>query len=580
MLVFNPGTCVSSAVRLQKLYYQNEARIRNDLLVTGKFVLTDLDFVERIKGFDVQYESMNNGKDYLRRQLLRTWRMLSQLIDQDRRDHVRSHLLESSKADFDFFLLVVLSSIIATQGLLANSPAVIIGAMLVAPLMSPIIGIGLSSINGDEKMLRDSATSLAQGAFFAILLSTLLTAANEQLPFVALQIDSLPTEVLSRTQPSPLDLIVALAGGVAAAFALAMPNISAALPGVAIATALMPPLCTVGIGIAIGRWDVAGGAFLLFITNAITIAFAAVLVFSALGFRPIRKTDGHVHMRRSLIISGLLTAFLLIPLTVLSVNFVRAATEDRIIERIVHEQIDTRDNAELIEWSITRSSEKIQIYLTIQVLTALTYDEGLRIQDAIGDLLQREANITLPIEILINQIFAVRLDPRIPPTATPTPTPTETPTPTATFTPGPSPTATNTPTSTPTFTATPTETPTPTSTSTPTATPTNTPTPSNGQIVYSVFPGPYMRQFPNGPIIAALAVGERLTVLYGTDISGGVVWVEVRDSVGRTGWIPQIYLSIYTPVPTSTPTATPRPEEPTLTPLPSPTGSLTPPPTP
>ena len=521
---------------------------------------------------------MTNGKDYLREQFLRAWRLLSNLIDQSRRDHVKQHLLEASKADFDFFLLVVLSSIIATQGLLANSPAVIIGAMLVAPLMSPIIGIGLSSIGGDEKMLRDSATSLAQGAFFAILLSTLLAAANEQLPFVALQIDSLPTEVLSRTQPSPLDLIVALAGGIAAAFALAMPNISAALPGVAIATALMPPLCTVGIGIALGRWDVAGGAFLLFVTNAITIAFAAVLVFSALGFRPVRQADGHYHMRRSLIISGLLTAVLLVPLTIISVNFVRAATEDRIIENIVHQQIDTRDNAELIEWSVSRSSDKLQIFLTVQTLAPLSYEEGLEIQDAIGDLLQRDAKISLPVEILINQILAVRLDPRIPPTATPTPTSTNTPTPTYTFTPGPSPTATNTPTITPTATNTPSLTPTPTATRTPTSTPTNTPTPSTGKIVYSVFPGPYLRQFPNGPIIAGLAPGEPLTVLYGSEISGGVVWVEVRDGAGRVGWIPQIYLSVFTPVPTNTQTPTPRPEEPTLTPAPtgSPTASPTP----
>ncbi len=515
-------------------------------------------------------------KDFLKEQFFRAVRMLRSLIDEDRRKHVRNQLLDGSKADFAFFLLVVLSSVIATQGLLSNSPAVIIGAMLVAPLMSPIIGIGLSSINGDENMLRDSAASLALGAFFAILLSTLLTAANEQLPFVALQIDSLPSEVIARTRPSPLDLIVALAGGVAAAFALAMPNISAALPGVAIATALMPPLCTVGVGIALGRWDIAGGAFLLFITNAITIAFAAVLVFSGLGFRPLIKKEGNSLMRRSLIISGLLTAVLLIPLTIISVKFVRAASEDRIIDRILQQEVGVLTSAELLEWNINRSSEKVQIFLTIQTIRPLTYQEGLELQNSIGDLLQRDAEISLPVEILINQILAVRLDPRIPPTATPTHTPTDTPTATATFTPGPSPTPTNTPTITLTPTATPTQTPTATSTLTPTPTPTNTPTPSQGMMSHTIFPGPYLRQFPNGPIIATLPLGEPLTILYGLQVSAGVVWVEVQDTTGRIGWIPQVYLVVFTPVPTSTPTPTLLVDEPTATLQSTPTSSPTP----
>ena len=76
-----------------------------------------------------------------------------------------------------------------------------------------------------------------------------------------------------------------------------MPSISAALPGVAIATALMPPLCTVGVGLAMGRWDVAGGALLLFITNAVTIAFAAMLVFSAVGFS-VKREDGRIEERK------------------------------------------------------------------------------------------------------------------------------------------------------------------------------------------------------------------------------------------------------------------------------------------
>jgi uncharacterized hydrophobic protein (TIGR00271 family) len=140
-------------------------------------------------------------------------------------------LRNNSRPDFSFFLLVVLSSGIATLGLLTNSPAVIIGAMLVAPLMSPIIGLGLASLTGDATLLRDAASALLRGAIIAVVFSTLLTWIDIQLPFFFFQADNLPGEVLARVRPSPLDLTIALLGGLAAAFALAMPQISAALPG-------------------------------------------------------------------------------------------------------------------------------------------------------------------------------------------------------------------------------------------------------------------------------------------------------------------------------------------------------------
>lgn len=221
--------------------------------------------------------------------LIHLFRSIVKPVTRERRAEVTIQLRDSSHPDFDFFLLVILSSIIATSGLLTNSPAVIIGAMLVAPLMSPILGLGLASLTGDATFFRNAGIALARGAAIAILIATLLTLLNRLLPFLPLQ--ELPGEVLARTRPTPIDLTIALAGGMAAAFALAMPSISAALPGVAIATALMPPLCTVGVGIAMGRWDVAGGALLLFITNAVTIAFAAMLVLSAVGFS-VKREEG------------------------------------------------------------------------------------------------------------------------------------------------------------------------------------------------------------------------------------------------------------------------------------------------
>ncbi|MEK6220628.1 MAG: DUF389 domain-containing protein, partial [Chloroflexota bacterium] len=257
-------------------------------------------------------------------------------IDRERRAEIQVRLRDESEPDFDYFVMVFLSCMIATFGLLIDSSATIIGAMLVAPLMSPIIGLGLASIRGDTLLLRNAALALGRGALLSIILSAFLTVINDWLPFFTIQ--ELPTEVLARIRPSPIDLGIALAGGLAAAFALAQPSLSAALPGVAIATALMPPLSVVGIGIALGNWEVASGAFLLFITNAVTIAAAAMIVFVILGFSPPRR-DGEGFLPRSLILSLSLMGVLLAPLGYQSYQFVGEATELRRINTIVNDQV-------------------------------------------------------------------------------------------------------------------------------------------------------------------------------------------------------------------------------------------------
>jgi len=493
----------------------------------------------------------------IRKRLRLLVRGLRKPITPDRRATVQIRLREAAKPDFSYYLLVILSSIIATMGLLVNSPAIIIGAMLVAPLMSPIIGIGLASITGDERLLRDSVLGLFLGAFLAVIISSLISWVNLQLPFTIL--DNIPGEVMARTRPGPIDLGVALAGGSAAAFALAMPNISAALPGVAIATALMPPVCSVGVGIAMGRFDVAGGAFLLFLTNAVTIAFAATAVFFVLGFVP-KVESGKKRAPRSLLISGLLTIILLGSLSYLSYEFVQDANEKRWIESVIREEVDNLGETEIVELDLERIGDALHINLVVRTLKPLLYEDSTALQATIADRLQ------IPVAVVINQVFAAALDPLIPPTHTSTFTPTFTPTP------GPSPTATFSPTPRPTITATPvppTETNTPTSTSTFTPTPTHTPTPYMAQVYNTLLPGLYLRQSPAGPEIGRISNLSLLTVLYGYEIVDGIAWIEVMDEEGRIGWIPQVYLSTLTPTFTNIPTLTVTPSNtpsPTRTP--------------
>ena len=491
--------------------------------------------------------------------VLHLWRRLMPPIDLERRGEIQARLRDSSHPDFGFFLLVMLSCMIATMGLLTNSAAIIIGAMLVAPLMSPIIGVGLASITGDGKMLGDGLSGLVRGAMLAVLVSFILTWVNRFLPFIALQ--ELPLEVISRTHPSPIDLTIALAGGLAAAFAFADPSLSAALPGVAIATALMPPLCTIGIGLAArlqngAGWDIAGGALLLFITNAVTIAFSATLVFFVMGFSP-RRGNGLSKLPSSLLVSALLTVTLLVPLTYLGVQFFQQATQTRRVETVVRNEVEKLNgSAELVEFKVNRAGQTLQMTITVRTSSPLTYHDSVVLQQAIAGQLQE------PVELVVSQIFAARLDPRIPPTFTPTPTP------------GPSPTATRTATPTSTVTTTPTSTPTDTPTPTSTATRTVTPTPAIVQVDNTLGRGVRIHQSPDGPTIGVAREGDTLTMLYGYEIVNGIVWVDVVNQDGLFGWVPLSYLNIVTitptasPVPTETPWVDSKTSTPTLTPAP------------
>jgi hypothetical protein len=298
------------------------------------------------------------------------------------------------------------------------------------------------------------------------------------------------------------------------------PNISAALPGVAIATALMPPLCTIGVGLALERWDVAGGAALLFVTNAITIAFAAALVFFLQGFAPERSEEDRI-LPQSLVIAALLTLALLIPLSYYSIKFFNDASRNRTINEVVAAEVSRMNGSELVELDIQHASNGLNLVITVRTNTPLRYEQVTDLQKVIATDLQQS------VSLKVNQIFAEQFDPLIPPTFTPTPTAT------LTNTPGPSPTATFIPTATLTF----------------TPAPTWTPTPGLVKVITLRVPQLQLYQNPGGPVIGQIQVGQTLTLLYHREEVNGLVWVQVMDDEDRIGWIPEAYLIQITSTP-------------------------------
>ena len=184
---------------------------------------------------------------------------------------INRNLWRLSVPSFSFHFMLGLSAIIATLGLLANSVAIIIGAMIVAPLMGPIVGMAYSTAMGNRKLLRRSSFTVLKGIVLTVVISWLTAS--------IIGLKTLDTEILSRTNPTLVDFGIAMAAGMAGAFANTRRSISSALPGVAIAVALVPPLSVIGIGLALGEREIALGSSLLFLTNLICIIFFGGLVF-------------------------------------------------------------------------------------------------------------------------------------------------------------------------------------------------------------------------------------------------------------------------------------------------------------
>src|SRR5690606_2608921 len=209
-------------------------------------------------------------------------------------------LRETALADESFLMLMVLATVLAALGLFADSAPVIIGAMVLAPLMAPIVSLAMGVLRQDEPLIRSSARTLLLGVVLAIGCAALLT--------LVMPLHVINSEIGARMRPTLLDLGVAVVSGIAGAYAHARTQVAKSLAGVAIAVALVPPLAVSGVGIGWGEWPVFSGAFLLFLTNLCGIVLAAALTFLLLGYSAF-----HV-ARRGLAASLLLVAVISVPL--------------------------------------------------------------------------------------------------------------------------------------------------------------------------------------------------------------------------------------------------------------------------
>jgi len=236
------------------------------------------------------------AKRFFRRQV-----SLSDYIDVKAADaNIRNNIPFRGPTIYILFVAIVIASV----GLNVNSIPVIIGAMLISPLMSPIIGFGLGLGTNDTALLLNSLKNLGIMFVVSLIASTLYFLVTP------LEMDN-PTELMARTNPSIYDVMIAFFGGLAGILELSRKEKGTVLSGVAIATALMPPLCTVGYGIANWNWQYAGGALYLFFINCVFIALATYLMVKYLGF-PVAEENAKKSYR-TLISYGILILVVLVP---------------------------------------------------------------------------------------------------------------------------------------------------------------------------------------------------------------------------------------------------------------------------
>jgi uncharacterized hydrophobic protein (TIGR00271 family) len=294
-----------------------------------------------------------------------------------------------------FGTLLVLSVVIATGGVLGDSTATVIGAMIVAPLMTPIMASALAVVTGDAWHLWRSLAIVAIGVATAIGLSWLLGVAS------SVVVDATTnSQVAGRVSPRLSDLVVALASGAAGGFALSRRNVSDALPGVAIAISLVPPLCVVGVMLANGDPSASMGAMLLFLTNFLAILVAGGGVLAIMGYGRVAFAERHAGRRASAIVITLATLLIAIPL---AITGARVASDTRIEFAIRSRADDVLRGTGVDLATVDASGDTVEVTLegSPDQGVAVARDVASRIHEARPDLRVRVALVdSQVVEIL------------------------------------------------------------------------------------------------------------------------------------------------------------------------------------
>ena len=278
-------------------------------------------------------------------------------VRQEKEDELET--IESIKKGIEFkgtnLWVLIFATFVASLGLNTNSTAVIIGAMLISPLMGPIMGFGLGLGISDFELIKRSFRNFATATVFSVITSTLY--------FLISPISEAQSELLARTQPTVYDVLIAFFGGLAGIVASSTKSKGNVIPGVAIATALMPPLCTAGFGLASGNLYYFFGAFYLYFINTVFISLATYVVVRLLKY----PKKVFLDKQREKIVTryvGIIVFFTIVPSLFLSYNLIRSSYFNERVRTFVTEELSF-PNTQILSKVITDTSEKKEVKVVL-----------------------------------------------------------------------------------------------------------------------------------------------------------------------------------------------------------------------
>lgn len=312
-------------------------------------------------------------------------------IDKERQKKVYHEIKESAQGDFDFFVLTIFSGIIITLGLVVDSSAVVIGGMLLAPLVWPILSLSLGIVKGRSKLIQDSAFTLLKSTLLIFVIAIIIGIIS---PSYALK----GTEFLSRTSPTVFELFIALAAGFIGAFVIAYPKIGAAIAGVVVAAALVPPIAVMGVAVAHSNIGLAGGAFLLYLSNLIAVTFSASVLFFIAKFKGPSSEKGQERMKSNMRWTLLFLLVLAVPLFLITSNTIRENKQQKIVREIVSATIP---EAVITSVNIDDKSEISIVNVTIQCSENSTRSQISDLENVLSKKIKKEIILRITVVPII-----------------------------------------------------------------------------------------------------------------------------------------------------------------------------------
>jgi uncharacterized hydrophobic protein (TIGR00271 family) len=297
-------------------------------------------------------------------------------VSEQRKQVVLTDIVEGSSPKPLYYILEGLSAVIASFGLLVNSSTLIIGAMLVSPLMVPILGTALALARGDLRLLRAALTA----EFGAIALVVLLAYFLGTLPFVHQETH----EMLLQSRPTLIDLLVATLAGLAACLAMIDERVSPALPGVAVATSLTPPLATAGLCLAFGAHQGAWGAFLLFAANFLAILVVSTMIFIAAGFVTRQEIGSFLKFVERFAAAGIGLVVVAVILTYYLVGVVQDAQTKKTIDSVLEAELATDPTTTLEKFLYYRNNGWLDVFSIVLTPRVLSPQKVKHMEEALS----------------------------------------------------------------------------------------------------------------------------------------------------------------------------------------------------